>query len=183
VLKFLVNLSLLVLVGVSFDAGQALVYRFSIFWPIIAYDLRLESAAFKLFLLFDLVHYSSFLRFHSVISQVVKELLLLLFAVCLGPWWTLHCVECLLGDWVMILETTVPSSVLILTLSSLRFHLALWFDWTTTSIAHVITLCALLIMVLDLLNTPIDINYPNMAEFCALFPLTEKTYWNIFGRS
>ena len=85
-LKLLVNLGLFVLVCVSFDACQALVDRFSIFRPIIAYYLRLESAAFKLFLLFDLVHYSSFLRFHSVISQVIKELLLLLFAVCLGSW-------------------------------------------------------------------------------------------------
>ena len=51
------------------------------------------------------------------------------------------------------------------------------------SIAHIVTLGALLIMIIDLLNTFIDINYPYMAKLCTLFPLTEKTYRNIFGRS
>ena len=182
-LKLLVYFGLLVLIGISFDTCQAFVNRFSIFRPIIGNYLRFKSATFKLFLLFDLLHNCSFLRFDPVIGKIVKELLLLLFAVCLRPRWSLHGVECLLWDWVMIFKTTISSFILILTLSSLRFNLALWLDWSTTSISHIVTLGTLLIMVFHLLNTSIHFNNSNMAEFCALFPLTEKTYRNIFGRS
>ena len=40
-----------------------------------------------------------------------------------------------------------------------------------TSITHIVTFGALLIVVFHLLNTPVHINYPDMAELCPLFTL------------
>jgi hypothetical protein len=72
VLKFLVNLGLLVSIGVFLHVGETLVDRFARIWPVVIYDLWFECATLHLHLFFYLVVYSRLLCLHTVVSQIFK---------------------------------------------------------------------------------------------------------------